>query len=318
MERFQPIIDELNNFILDYCQTKRTILNITVDDLIKGGGKRLRPVLLMLAGGFGDGSSNSKKLLPLAAGIELLHMATLVHDDIIDEAKLRRGQITAQERFGKNVAVFVGDYLLTKSYSLLSENLSKHTLLKLNKIVRLVCVGEIDQFEEKFDINITIKNYLRRIRRKTALLFAISTYIGGYESGVRAKHLHLLYNFALEMGMAFQIRDDLLDFTGDEIKTGKKVGQDLSAGIYTLPVICLLRDNDHKDNIACILKKETLKSEDIMKISQMVKESTALDDSKEIARKFLKKSMDNLEQLPQIKAKTDIKYIVDRQLKRQK
>lgn len=315
MDKFLDIVDQLNNFILKYCKSNRSILNTAVEDLINGGGKRLRPILVILAGKFGNSDKN--KLLSIAAGIELLHMATLVHDDIIDEGKLRRGQLTAQERFGKNVAVFIGDYLLTKSYTLFTKQLSRHSLTRLNKIVRLVCIGEIDQFEEKYNTNITIYDYLKRIRRKTALLFAISTYIGAYESGLRDKSLYYLYNFALEMGMTFQIQDDLLDFTGQEKKTGKKIGQDLAAGIYTLPLIYLLKKEGYCKKTLKLLNKDIMADEDIKRINDMVYESSAFDDSKELGQKFLDKAVNNLNKLPDIQARIEMKYILDWQLKRQ-
>lgn len=315
MDKFQGIIDELNDFILVYCKTNRSTLNNAVEDLIEGGGKRLRPILVLLAGQFGK--SEGDKLLSIAAGVELLHMATLVHDDIIDEAKLRRGQITTQERFGKNVAVFVGDYLLSKSYTLFTEQLSRHSLIKLNKIVKLVCVGEIDQFEEKYDVDLTIYDYLRRIRRKTALLFAVSTYIGAYESGLRGKSLYYLYNFALEMGMTFQIQDDLLDFAGQEKKTGKRLDQDMAAGIYTLPVICLLEKKKYNNQLRKILNKNKITIDEIAVVTSMVYESSAFDESIELGQKFLDKAINNLNKLPDIEARAEMKYILDWQLKRQ-
>ncbi len=315
MDKFQGIIDELNNFILVYCKSNRSTLNTAVKDLIAGGGKRLRPILVLLAGQFGENEGD--KLLSISAGVELLHMATLVHDDIIDEAQLRRGQITAQQRFGKNVAVFVGDYLLSKSYTIFTEQLSRHSLIKLNKIVRLVCIGEIDQFEEKYDINLTIYDYLKRIRRKTALLFAVSTYIGAYESGLRGKPLYHLYNFALEMGMTFQIQDDLLDFAGQEKKTGKRLGQDMVSGIYTLPLICLLEKKKYNKQLREILNKKEITQDDITIITGMVYESNAFDESIELGQKFLDKAINNLNKLPEIKARADMKYILDWQLKRQ-
>lgn len=315
MNRFQETINELNDFMIIHCKSKRVTLDAAVTDLVNGGGKRLRPILLMLAGNFGE--NDSEKLFSLAAAVELLHMATLVHDDIIDEARLRRGELTAQEKFGKKVAVFVGDYLLTKSYTLFAKYLSEHSLSKLNKIVKLICVGEIDQFEEKYEIDLSLIDYMKRIRRKTALLFAISSYIGAYESGVRGKLLYNLYSFALEMGMTFQIQDDLLDFTGSELKTGKKIGQDLAAGIYTLPVIYLMKKSDYSQETKKLLSKDVMNAEDINKISEMVIESGAVDESKLLASKFLKKAKENLDNLPDIKAKEDLKYILDRQLKRQ-
>ncbi|MFP4660831.1 MAG: polyprenyl synthetase family protein [Halanaerobiales bacterium] len=315
MEKFQKIVDKLNAFLLEYCKSNRAVLDIAIKDLINGGGKRLRPILVILAGRFGK--VDLDKLLSIAAGIELLHMATLVHDDIIDEARLRRGEITAQERFGKNVAVFVGDYLLAKSYTLFTDHLSRHSLMKLNKIVRLVCAGEIDQFEGKYSIDLSIYDYFKRIRRKTALLFAISTYMGAHESGVRDKPLYHLYNFALEIGMTFQIQDDLLDFVGQEKKTGKKIGQDLAAGIYTLPIICLMKSDEYRAQTREILTRDSITEDEIQLITEMVYDNNAFEESKTLGQKFLDKAVDNLNQLPDIEAKNDLKYILDWQLKRQ-
>ncbi|MFW6016687.1 MAG: polyprenyl synthetase family protein [bacterium] len=316
MDKFKKFRNQLNNYMLEYCYSRRNIINTAVEDLILGGGKRLRPIMFFWAARFGE--FDKDKLFPIAAGIELLHMATLVHDDIIDDAKLRRGEITAQERFGKNIAVFVGDYLLTKSNDLFSQNLSRHCLKRLNKTVSLICEGEVDQYEEKFNIDIGIKDYFRRIRRKTALLFAISTYMGAYESGLRAKKLSLLYNFALEMGMTFQIQDDLLDFVGKEEETGKKMGQDLLSGIYTLPVICLMQKEEYREESRQILGKDILDESDLSLISQMVVESGSLQDSKEIGKRFLNKAINYLEGLPKIRAREDMMFILYRQLKRQK
>ncbi|MEJ6952379.1 polyprenyl synthetase family protein [Natronospora cellulosivora (SeqCode)] len=316
MDRFKKFRNNLNNYMLDHCHSRRNIINTAVEDLIMGGGKRLRPIMFFWASKFGQ--SEEKELLPIAAGIELLHMATLVHDDIIDEAILRRGEVTAQERFGKNVAVFVGDFLLTKANDLFSQNLSRHSLKRLNKTISLVCEGEIHQYEEKYILDVSINDYLRRIRRKTALLFAVSTYMGGYESGLRSKNLSLLYNFALELGMTFQIQDDLLDFVGQEEKTGKKMGQDLIAGIYTLPVIYLMQKKDFSAEARSILSKDLLDVGDVNIISQRVVESGALKDSKELGKKFLDRANNSLHQLPKIKAREDMMKILKRQLKRQK
>lgn len=316
MERFAEIIEKLDSLMLRYCKSTSLILNTAVEDLIDGGGKRLRPIMVMLAGSFGN--FDEDKLLHVAAGIELLHMATLVHDDIIDEARLRRGKITAQEKFGNDVAVFVGDYLLTKSYSLFVDNLSKHSLLKLNKVVKMVCIGEIRQYEEKYVLDLSLIDYFKRIRRKTALLFAISAYIGAYESGVRGKNLFHLYKFALEMGMAFQIQDDILDFVGEEDITGKEINQDLCAGIYTLPPILLLRDEKYGHKARELLDKKDISRQDMAQIIEMIKKSAVLELSSRYAEKFIERARNNLNYLPDIiEAKKDIEFILNLQLQRQ-
>lgn len=316
MDRFTGTIEKINSLMSAHCKSTSLILDTAVQDLIEGGGKRLRPLVLILAGRFGE--YNEEKLLSMATGIELLHMATLVHDDIIDEARLRRGRITAQEKFGNDVAVFVGDYLLTRSYSLFIDNLSQHSLLKLNKVVKMVCIGEIRQYEEKYNLDLSLLDYFKRIRRKTALLFAISSYIGAYEAGVRGKNLYHLYKFSLEMGMAFQIQDDLLDFIGKEDRTGKENNQDLTAGIYTLPLILLLRNEKYGQKTREVLEKKDLTIEDIALIQEMIRESGVLDLSRGYAERFVERARKNLAFLPDNVAKKDIEFILKLQVQRQK
>lgn len=316
MDRFTRTIEKINSLMSAHCKSTSLILDTAVQDLIEGGGKRLRPLVLILAGRFGE--YNEEKLFSMATGIELLHMATLVHDDIIDEARLRRGRITAQEKFGNDVAVFVGDYLLTRSYSLFIDNLSQHSLLKLNKVVKMVCIGEIRQYEEKYNLDLSLLDYFKRIRRKTAFLFAISSYIGAYEAGVRGKNLYHLYKFSLEMGMAFQIQDDLLDFIGKEDRTGKENNQDLTAGIYTLPLILLLRNEKYGQKTREVLEKKDLTIEDIALIQEMFRESGVLDLSRGYAERFVERARKNLAFLPDNVAKKDIEFILNLQVQRQK
>jgi heptaprenyl diphosphate synthase len=249
---YKKIVKKIDENIKNITVSNRPIINYAVDDLIKGGGKKLRPFLLFLAASFGD--YDKKVLLDLGSGIEILHMASLVHDDIIDNAELRRGQETAQKKFGKKEAVFIGDYLLTKTFDILFDHLDRDTLKRISKNVRLICEGEIEQSEKAFDFQITIKDYFKRIRHKTALLFALSSYLGAYVSGIREKKLNILYKLGLEIGMAFQIQDDILDFEGEEKHTGKKLAQDLREGIVTLPVILLLNKEKYREKYRFLLK----------------------------------------------------------------
>ncbi len=314
--KFKSQINKLNNFMLKHTSSNQKLINIAIKDLIKSGGKRLRPILTILTAKYGN--FEEKKILKIASALELLHMATLVHDDIIDNAKIRRGEITTQKKLGKNIAVFIGDYLLSSSLGLFFNHLSQHSLQRLNKIVKLICEGEVKQYQGKYNLNLSVTDYIRRIRRKTALLFGLSTYIGAYESEIRGNTLHQFYNFGLELGMAFQIQDDILDFTGEQKKIGKKVGQDLATGIYTIPIIYLLKNRTHSDTAINILKKDELTTDDIEKITRMVKSTSVLDKSKKLSQNFLNKAQQHLNQLPTSKTKENFKFILDYQLKREK
>ena len=310
---YQKICSQLNKNIIEITKSKREIINQAVEDLISGGGKKLRPFLMFLAASFGD--YDREELLQLGSGIEILHMASLVHDDIIDNAELRRGNKTAQKRFGKKKAVFIGDFLLSRTFDIFFDYLDKDTLRKMNKNVRLLCEGEIEQSEKRFDFQISLRDYYRRIRHKTALLFALSSYLGAYVSGLRGKRLNLLYKLGLEIGMAFQIQDDLLDFEGDEKNTGKILAQDLKEGIITLPVILLLNKSKYRNKYA-VYNKKALDDQVTNEIIADVKDSNVLTESREILLIFIKRVKKYLAQLPENKAKKKLEKLIQVQVER--
>jgi len=310
---YQRICSELNKNIIEITKSKRPIINQAVEDLISGGGKKLRPFLMFLAASFGD--YDRKKLLQLGSGIELLHMASLVHDDIIDNAELRRGKKTAQKKFGKKEAVFIGDFLLSRTFDIFFEYLDAATLRKMNKNVRLLCEGEIEQSEKRFDLQIGMKDYYRRIRHKTALLFALSSYLGAYVSGIRGQKLSILYKLGLEIGMAFQIQDDLLDFEGDQSDTGKVLARDLKEGIITLPVILLMEQDRYKDKYSAY-NNSNLDDEVAKNIISDVKNEGMLKESRKILLVFVNRVKKYLDQLPANKAKIKLKKLIELQIDR--
>ena len=310
---YQKISRELNKSIIEITKSRKDIINQAVEDLIDGGGKKLRPFLMFLAASFGD--YDEQKLLQLGSGIEILHMASLVHDDVIDNADLRRSKETAQKRFGKKEAVFIGDFLLSRTFDIFFDYLNKETLRKMNKNVRLLCEGEIEQSEKRFDFQIGIRDYYKRIRHKTALLFALSSYLGAYVSGIRGKKLHLLYKLGLEIGMAFQIQDDLLDFEGKVEETGKLLAQDLKEGVITLPVILLLNKAQYKKKYA-EYSSSNLDDQIIKDIIEDVKNSGVLEESREILFTFIDRVKKYLAQLPDNRAKRKLEKLVEAQVER--
>lgn len=311
---YQKIYSKLNKNIIEITNSKRHIVNEAVNDLVDGGGKKLRPFLMFLAASFGD-DYDKDKLLQLGSGIELLHMASLVHDDIIDNADLRRGKESAQKKFGKKEAVFIGDFLLSKTFDIFFDYLDRDVLKKMNKHVRLLCEGEIEQSEKRYDLQIGIRDYYRRIRHKTALLFALSSYLGAYVSGIRGKKLNILYKLGLEIGMAFQIQDDLLDFEGDENNTGKVLARDLKEGIVTLPVILLMEKPKYNDKYQ-IYNKNVLDQGVVNSIIEDVRRSGVLKESREILLVFINRVKKYMDQLPKNKAKRKLEKLIELQIDR--
>lgn len=184
------------------------------EDLLDAGGKRLRPVLALVAGHYGESDDVGCDVINVSAAVEIIHMATLVHDDIIDESRLRRGRETTQSRWGKDVAVFLGDYLLTQALLLLGsvQVSSNRMVLAIARGMKYICEGEIWQFADRYRLDLDVSSYLRRIRGKTALLFAVSCGLGAQCGHSDRRTVSSLVRYGLNFGMAYQIRDDILDF----------------------------------------------------------------------------------------------------------
>jgi len=207
--------------------------------LLLSGGKRLRPAMTILAARSGE--YDRARVFPAALAVETLHAATLAHDDIVDGAATRRGIPTVSERHGVNMAVYTGDYLFAKSLLLMAESgLEPERTEFVAKAVLSMCEGEMAQYLGRFEIT-SVPQYLCRIARKTGLLFSASCAIGGKAGCLAEPDVKRLTRFGFKFGMAFQIRDDLLDMDTEEKTAGKPVARDLRDGIATLPVLLALK-----------------------------------------------------------------------------
>jgi heptaprenyl diphosphate synthase len=204
------------------------------DHLLKASGKRLRPALVLLAGTFGDAMPD--RLTRVATAVELIHMATLVHDDIIDDASLRRGLASARHRFGDAVAVLAGDFLFAKAFQLFASVNDPRVVNEAAEVVGIMCSGEIQQQLDHGRVS-TEAEYFARIEAKTARFIESSCRLGAMAAGLSREDENRLARFGHEIGMAFQVVDDLLDWSEDASVLGKSVGEDVSQGVFTLPVI---------------------------------------------------------------------------------
>ncbi|KAB2338324.1 heptaprenyl diphosphate synthase component II [Cytobacillus depressus] len=267
--------------------------------LLKAGGKRIRPVFVLLAGKFGTYDIN--KIKDVAVALELIHMASLVHDDVIDDAELRRGKPTIKAKWDNKVAMYTGDYIFARSLELIT-NIEKpctHQILS-NTLVEL-CIGEIEQIKDKYNFEQNIRDYFRRIKRKTAILIAVSCQLGAIAADVDDKVHQKLYRFGYYVGMSYQIIDDVLDFTGTEKELGKPAGDDLRQGNITLPVLFAMEDADIRKEIVKV--RETTQQAEIERIITLIKSSGAIERSLKVSDQYLNKALDNLKDLPQNRAK---------------
>lgn len=282
--------------------------------MMDAGGKMLRPSLLILSSKFGK--YDSERVLPLAAAVELLHTATLIHDDIIDNSKVRRGVDTIQSKFGKDVAVYSGDYIIARSFMLINEQYDEQLIKKLSKKIVQICVGELKQYSFKYNSDITIYDYIKIVSAKTAALFSLSMYIGAYLGGLNEKTARLFGLVGLRTGIAYQIIDDCLDYCGTDQSILKSAQNDLKQGFYTLPIICALK-NDHSKSLRSLLEKSSFNQQDITEIYHHVIEKKGVDDAREYAKRYTKKAYEAIERLPNCSSKETLFEIISTLLERQ-
>jgi octaprenyl-diphosphate synthase len=241
----EPIRDDLRAVEREFARHVHSQVSVipAIGNYVKdGGGKRIRPTVLLMAARMA-GYTGDRAVL-YASVLEFIHTATLVHDDIIDEAELRRGREATHTRWGNHLAVLFGDFLYLKSMSLALTQDNLEIIRLLCEVTLRIVEGEIYQLTKVGDVNLSEEEHLDIVRRKTAHLFAGCARIGGMLAPVTTAQQEALWEYGLNIGMAFQLVDDLLDFTGEEESLGKPVGGDLREGKMTLPVIHLLARGD--------------------------------------------------------------------------
>jgi geranylgeranyl pyrophosphate synthase len=248
---------------------------------LQGGGKRVRPALTLLAGKFKK--YNVGVLVSMAVGVELLHTATLVHDDTIDDAQLRRGKMSIKQRWGNSNAVLIGDYLFASSARFVAETRNIRVIKLFAQTLMTICSGEIQESINAFGSD------------KTACLFAAATESGAVLADSPEETVQALREYGYNIGMSFQIVDDILDFVGQKEKLGKPVASDLAQGVFTLPVILLLERPDSAA-VKEILKKNRKKGTQLL--MEMVRNSSVIDECYEIAQGFSSQASAAIENLP--------------------
>lgn len=293
-------LEQVEKIINENSSSRNKLLSSISQELAMSGGKRLRPAMAVLAAKFGV--YDSQKVLPVAAAIEILHMATLVHDDVVDRASLRRGKPTVSEKYGIDMAVYTGDFLFTRAVLMLSKQASSDKLDYMAKAVKTICEGEVDQLCERFDTGVSFRSYFKRISKKTAVLFSASCILGADTAGCAPELVRKLGKFGLYYGIAFQIRDDLLDFLSSTEASGKPVGNDMIKGVFTLPVIyALARNSSLKDYFVKPEQEDEYKLDykDIAEINKLVFEAGGISSSKEMLDVYIERGCRILDALPE-------------------
>ena len=295
------------DYLLGTVNTDDAMLAAASRELISAGGKRIRPAFAWLSARFWGGRTDEQRnaLMPLLAALELVHTASLVHDDIIDRAAVRRGRPTANFVYGDAAALYVGDYLIGRALELVAPYRSSRVNASLNHTVRQMCIGELRQGDDFFRTGQTYRDYFYRIRRKTALLFAGSCECGAALAGAAEADIDTLWRFGYDLGMAFQVIDDMLDLCGNEGELGKPAANDLRQGNLSLAVVYVLRETADSAQMAeCV---RTLQDGGVAADAalddalRLVRHSGGLGFAADVAEKFLLRAEAELMKLPDVR-----------------
>jgi octaprenyl-diphosphate synthase len=263
--------------------------------LLEGGGKRVRPTLLLLASRLASGEATSSAIR-MAVVMEMLHTATLVHDDIIDDARVRRGRASANVQWGNNKTVLIGDWLYMTAFDISLRERNFDILDAMTRMTRLMVEGEIMQLTLVGNSHITEAEHLDIVRRKTAYMFSVCAEVGGIVAGATLEGRRALARYGLSLGIAFQLIDDVLDFVSTEAKLGKPVVNDLREGKLTLPLIYLMEEavDGHREMIETVMREggfESVMREDVL---QLIHEHGTLARARAEARRYADEAIESL------------------------
>ena len=250
--------------------------------LVSSGGKRMRPAVLLLAAG-AAGYTNGRQHHELAAVVEFIHTATLLHDDVVDESDLRRGKETANAAFGNAASVLVGDFLYSRAFQMMVSVGSMRVMDILSEATNVIAEGEVLQLMNCHDADVNLERYLQVIRFKTAKLFSAAARLGGVLGNVSSEQEACFADYGMHLGTAFQLIDDVLDYSGDESETGKHLGDDLAEGKPTLPLIYVMERGSVQDASLVRTAIETGGRDMLDAVVSAVKISNALDYTRQQA-----------------------------------
>jgi octaprenyl-diphosphate synthase len=310
---FEPIRDDLRAVEREFARHVQSQVSLIPDIgnyIQDGGGKRIRPAVLLMAARMSGYSGDAAVLY--ASVVEFIHTATLVHDDIIDESELRRGREAVHTKWGNHITVLFGDFLYLKSMSLALSQDRLEIIRQLCEVTLRIVEGEIYQLTKNGVVDLTEEEHFDIVRRKTAYLFAGCARIGGMLGATTREQQEALWDYGLNIGMAFQIVDDLLDFTGDEVVLGKPVGGDLREGKMTLPVIHLLqRGGEAAALIRRIVDARAATLDEWRELRGLLVQARSIDYAQRTAADFVERAKKALYAFPASDARDALMFLPD-------
>ena len=307
-------LDLMNKILVDRLDSNVDLISQMSQYIINSGGKRIRPLLLLICAKATEYDGDYH--YSMAVVIELIHTATLLHDDVVDQSKTRRGQETANELWGNAPSVLVGDFLYSRAFEIMVEPNSMEIMRILSKATNQISEGEVLQLLNIKNANVTQAEYFKVIERKTACLFKAACQIAGILSSADQKVINAMGSFGMHLGNAFQIIDDTLDYESDSNIIGKEIGDDLSEGKVTLPMIYALEKTKKVENK---ILKDAIKNADASHIDQIVEillNVDAFQYSRDIAKIESNRALESIDYLPDSKYKTALKLLCELSLER--
>jgi octaprenyl-diphosphate synthase len=308
--RYKEALDKVEGEIKRGLDSKVSLINEVAQYTLVSGGKRIRPLLLIISANMG--SCSDERYVILGSAIEFIHTATLLHDDVIDNAKIRRGQLAARNQYGNQASILVGDFLYTRAVCRVvgMENLEMNYLLSstCNKMTE----GETWQLAYTSDFNLTEKRYLEIIAYKTASLIGASCQLGAIVGNTSSEEKKALASFGHNLGIAFQVADDTLDYIADKKRLGKALGQDIREGKMTLPMIHLLSHCEKKEKETLIALIQNGKPQkDLSFILEMMEQYGSIIYAQKKAAGFVKKAKASLNIFPASAHKEALQAVAD-------
>ncbi|NPA54282.1 MAG: polyprenyl synthetase family protein [Aquificae bacterium] len=305
--------EELSKYLDSYVEWILKVGNY----ILSSGGKRLRPILVLTFSKLLKGE-NEDRDYPLAVAMEYLHTASLLHDDVVDGAETRRGKIAANRVFGNDTTVLTGDYMYANALYLFSTYGDIDMIRNVSDAVKKMSEGQLLELKKIGDIDMTFEEYFQILEGKTAVLFGSCCYVGASLGGASQEQKESAYKYGLNIGLAFQLIDDLLDYTANEEKLGKPVCNDLREGKITYPLLSILKQLEKKevDFIKTVLRDINPDKEHIEKIKNMVKEKGGFEKTFIKAKELVNKAINELDNFPRNEYLNQLenlaKYIVER------
>jgi len=307
-ELIQEDLVKVEERLRSACKVDFPQLSELLDYSLKSSGKRIRPALTLLSGKFYD--YNLDYLLPMATAVEIMHTATLVHDDAIDKSLVRRGRPTINKLWNEEKAVLLGDYLFAEAGALTATTQNLRVIKLFADTLKTISSGELNQAFNAFNLEQSRSQYFQRLAKKTASLFSMATESGAALSQAPEESIQVLIEYGHNLGIAFQTVDDILDFTGTEEELGKPIGSDLAQGTLTLPAILVL-EHYPEDNPVKRLFSNRNEQDHIKQAIELVRNSPIIEECYQVASDYCAKACHNLKLLPDNASRQSLVDIAD-------